>query len=424
MSSILPAEQWLRNQYALIFAVFVSFVGFAFVMPFLPLYVQELGVTNTQEAALWSGVLFAASPLLAATLAPLWGMIGDRYGYKIMLQRSLIAFVVLLFLMGLVRNVTELLILRLVLGFFGGFAALSMAFISTSSPPGQLSKSIGLMQSAQILSVAAGPLVGGFTADTLGIRNSFYVASALSLVALIPITFMLKEERRQAVAGSDGKRSLGFLDIFRVQNFLPLAAVLFIGQFIDKSFGPLLPLFVKELGTPASSAASMSGIILGLGAAAGALSAYLFGRMATGRSAKRLLLLSLVGGAVLVIPIAFVDTSLQLLALRVALGLMAGGTLTLGFTIGGKVIPIEIRGAAFGVLSSASMFGNAISPLASGGLAATGLRTMFLVDGILYLLIFVWIALAVPRSLEARRPTTPVAARTPETPQAGPPLGE
>lgn len=249
--------------------------------------------------------------------------------------------------------------------------------------------------------------MGGVTADILGIRNSFYVAAALSLVALITLTLILREEKRPRCRGEDGVKRRGFLDIFRVQYFLPLIGVLFIGQFIDKSFGPLLPLFVKELGTPADSAASMSGIILGLGATAGAVSASLFGRLATSRSAKRLLLLSLLGGAITVLPIAFVDSTLQLLALRVVMGLLAGGALTLGFTIGGKVIPLEIRGAAFGLLSAATMFGNAVSPLASGGLAATGLRTIFLVDGFLFMLSFLWIAFSVPGSVTRARAEAP-----------------
>lgn len=399
MKGILHTEQWQRNQYALTFAVFVSSVGFAFVTPFLPLYVQDLGIKDVEEAAFWSGLLFAASPLLAALFAPVWEAIGDRIGYKPMLQRSLIAFAILLALMGLVSNVGQLLVLRLVLGFFGGFGALSMAYISLSSPLNELGKSVGLMQSAQILSAAVGPLLGGFSADILGTRSSFYVAAVLSLVALLVLTFMLQEEKHQRRRGAEGDKRPNFFTIFRVQYFLPLVGVLFIGQFVDKSFGPLLPLFVQELGTPTDSVASMSGIILGLGATAGTASAYLFGRLATANSAKRLLLLSLLGGAATVFPIAFVGNTLQLLCLRVVMGLLAGGALTLGYTIGGKVIPLEVRGAAFGFLSAVTMFGNAVSPLASGGLAATGLRTMFMVDGVLFVLIFLWIAFSIPGSL-------------------------
>ena len=70
---ILPAEAWRRNQYVMVATVFVVFTGFAFVLPFLPLYVRELGVEDEEQAALWAGALIGIAPLLAGFLAPVWG---------------------------------------------------------------------------------------------------------------------------------------------------------------------------------------------------------------------------------------------------------------------------------------------------------------------------------------------------------------
>ena len=58
---ILPND-WRRNVWALTLTVFISFVGFQFFSPFLPLYIRELGVTDPAMIALWSGLQAAVTP--------------------------------------------------------------------------------------------------------------------------------------------------------------------------------------------------------------------------------------------------------------------------------------------------------------------------------------------------------------------------
>jgi DHA1 family multidrug resistance protein-like MFS transporter len=67
------AEGWQRNVWALALVVFTAFVGFQFFSPFLPLDVQELGVTKPAEIAVWSGVLMAVTPGVSGLLGPFWG---------------------------------------------------------------------------------------------------------------------------------------------------------------------------------------------------------------------------------------------------------------------------------------------------------------------------------------------------------------
>ena len=71
-----------RNQVVTVAMVFAVFTGFAFVLPFLPLYVRELGVEEPERAALWAGILIGISPLLAGFLAPVWGRLADRFGHS------------------------------------------------------------------------------------------------------------------------------------------------------------------------------------------------------------------------------------------------------------------------------------------------------------------------------------------------------
>src|SRR3954453_21427979 len=105
----LPSESWRRNQYAVFISVFVSWLGFSFVQPFLPLYIRQLGVSDVGQIALMSGVALGISPLMSGLLAPVWGILADRFGVKIMVQRSLFAFVVLNSLASMVVSPYQLL---------------------------------------------------------------------------------------------------------------------------------------------------------------------------------------------------------------------------------------------------------------------------------------------------------------------------
>src|SRR5262245_9861078 len=102
-------EQWRKNQIAITTSAAFIFFGYKLVIPFLPLYVRDLGIESTAGIAFWSGILLAASPLAASLAGPLWGKIGDRVGMRVMAQRATVANAVLWFSMGLARNVWELL---------------------------------------------------------------------------------------------------------------------------------------------------------------------------------------------------------------------------------------------------------------------------------------------------------------------------
>src|SRR2546428_2999617 len=181
-------EGWQRNVWALALIVFIAFVGFQFFSPFLPLYVQELGVTAPARVAVWSGVLLAITPSVAALLGPFWSMLADRVGRKLMMIRSLVGFVVTIAAMGLVTSVSQLFVARLLQGVFAGFSVMAMSLASVSCPRDKVPVAIARVQSAQLMSVAVGPAVGGYVASHFGIRLAFFATAglcALSLIGLI-----------------------------------------------------------------------------------------------------------------------------------------------------------------------------------------------------------------------------------------------
>src|SRR5713101_6809626 len=194
---MLPAEpeNWQRNVRALALVVFTAFVGFQFFSPFLPLYVQQLGVTDPRQVAVWSGVLMAVTPGVSGLLGPFWGRLADRVGRKLMLIRSLAGFVVIIGAMGLVTSVYQLFVARALQGVFAGFSVMAMAVASVSCPRDKVPVAVGRVQAAQLLSAAVGPAAGGYVASHFGIRYAFFVTAGLCAVSLIGLMVLFKEER-------------------------------------------------------------------------------------------------------------------------------------------------------------------------------------------------------------------------------------
>jgi MFS family permease len=174
---------------------------------------------------------------------------------------------------------------------------------------------------------------------------------------------------------------------------LPLLVVLFIVNFVGRSFTPILPLHLQLLGLSARRLASATGVLISAYSIAAAASATILGRASRHRPPQALLAATLVGGAAAVAPMAVAPTYEGVLALAVLLGLTAGGSLTLGYTIGGLLVPESVRTTAFGFFSGAALFGGALSPSFAGLVAHVSLRGIYWVDAALYLALAAALAL-------------------------------
>jgi DHA1 family multidrug resistance protein-like MFS transporter len=386
-----------RNQLVTVAMVFVVFTGFAFVLPFLPLFVRELGVEEPERAALWAGVLIGVSPLLAGLLAPFWGRLADRHGHKVVAVAALLSYVVLLALSAAVTRVEQLLALRVGIGLFGGIGPLGLAMATAQAPREETGRAVGLIQAAQILSAAIGPFAGGILADAIGTRRTFLATAALCALALV-LVLALYEERGHP--GTKATRAEpGFREIVALPGVVALLAVLFLVNFIGRSFTPILPLHLQLLGVPPGRLASATGVLISVYSVAAALSAWSLGRLSRTRSPLGLLGFTLVGGALAVAPMALVPRYELVLGLAVLLGLVSGGSLTLCYTIGGLMVPGAVRATAFGFFSGAALFGGAVSPTVAGLVAHASLRGIYWVDAALYVALAV--ALARGRALRA-----------------------
>ena len=368
-------------------------------MPFLPLYIRDLGVTDVGEIALWTGLTLGASPALAALTAPLWGRVGDRFGNKLLVQRSLISFIVAMTAMSYVTEPWHLFALRAIQGFFAGYGPLTLAMAAQSAPREKMAFAIGTVQTAQRMGPAIGPVIGGMLAPVFGLRNSFIVAAGFYFVAFIMISVMYKEPPRVA-RPAKGRERTPFTSILAFENFLLVMVVLFGLQLVDRSFGPILPLHLGEIGYSAERVPVIAGFLFSILAVTAATGNQLSSRLLK-RHSPRVVIAWAVLIAASGLGLFAMSATFWLMALAVGIvGLCLGTAVTTAFAAGGAVIPHDVHATAFGFLTSASLAGVALSPVLAGLIAARSIRAVF-ITGVVVLVI---LAIVVRRVMVERNP--------------------
>ena len=389
-------------------ASFIGFTGFTLVMPFLPLYLQELGVADVGEVALWSGLSLGVTPAMTALLAPLWGRIAARFGRKIMVERSLVSFIFLMAGMAYVTEAWHVFALRAVQGLFAGYGGIALTMVAESAPPARTAFAIGTVQTAQRLGPAVGPIIGGVVAQLVGLRNAFLVTSTFYIVAVV-VVFVMYDERRGGHADRpQAVEPLSFRNVLAFENFILLMAVVFGLQLVDRSFGPILPLYVAQLGTPLDRVPVIAGIIFSLAAVTAAIGNQMCAHLLRRMSPRTIITASAMIGAVAALIYVLAPHTAWLFVATPLFGVAIGTATTTTYTAASSVMPHTARGTGFGLLTTASLTALALSPIVSGVLGATSIRAVFLLD------VFALIALAAAVSRlmvisPLEKPTTPAA---------------
>jgi DHA1 family multidrug resistance protein-like MFS transporter len=377
--------QWQKNIYAIWSAQFLAMVGLTLIVPFLPFYIRTLGVLRLEDVERWSGFLFAAPFLVQALAAPLWGVLGDRYGRKIMVLRAMVGIGLTNMLSAFVRHVGELVILRAVQGGVSGFVAASNALVSASIPPDRLGAALGVLQTSLTAGGIVGPLIGGALADLVGYRSVFLITGAMCWVAAVVVLRATREEAPvpRVLRGGPGVRAN--LAYFLHSPALRTTAVLLCtSQIAIMSIEPIFAVYVSTLGVPPERAATLVGVLFSITGLTSMLGALLWGRTADRSGEAGVLALTLWGAAAAYAAQAWVGSPLPLFVLRAILGFFMGGMLPPLYAIVARSTPPERLGGIMGLTSSAIMLGSVIGPLVGGLLSAAigggwGIRWIFII---------------------------------------------
>ncbi len=375
------APDWRRNQAAVTAATFIGFTGFTLVMPFLPLYFEQLGVHEPSHIAVWSGLSLGVTPAVTAIMAPIWARLAERFGRKLMVARSLGSFVIIMSLMAFVTAPWQVFALRAIQGLFAGYGPIAMTMAAESAPPDQLAAAIGWVQTAQRLGPALGPVIGGTLAQAVGIRETFLVSAGVYALAfaLVIVGYRETRARRPAHHESTGD-TVTFATLATVPHFVLLTATVFGLQLVDRSLGPILPLYLGEIGFSSARVPMLAGVLFTATAAMAAVgnqvSAWLLMRQRAS--------LVIPGMAALAAAAALVFGAAApwavLLGAALVFGFAIGVATTCTYTAATHTLPASWRGVAFGYLTSAYLVGLAVSPVVAGFIGAASMRAVFLAD--------------------------------------------
>ena len=377
-----PAHpDWRRNQAAVTIATFIGFTGFTLSMPFLPLYFEQLGVHGTGPLAIWSGVSLGITPAITALMAPAWSRVAERRGRKLMVMRSLLAFVVVMAALAAVRSPWQVLALRALLGFFAGYGPIAITMAAESAPHEHMATAIGWVQTAQRLGPTLGPVMGGFLAAKAGLRETFILAAVLYLGALVLVLVGYREEGlRAAAAPGDTDGPPTWTTVRAMPHFLLYFGTIFGLQLADRSFGPVLPLYLGEIGTSPEHVAFVSGTLFTITAGAAALGHHLTNRLLQRWRSSVVVALAAAGAAIGAIVFGLAPQTEVLMGTAVMFGLGIGIATTAVYTAAGRATAVSARGVVFGYLTTSYLTALAISPVVAGLIGAQSMRAVFFVD--------------------------------------------
>jgi DHA1 family multidrug resistance protein-like MFS transporter len=402
-------QLWKRNLIVLWFGQFLVMGGMTMIIPFLPLYIQKLGVTDPDRAAIWAGIIFAGNFVTAFFFQPVWGKLADRYGRKVMLLRSGFGMALVMTLMGFSTSPWHLLALRLLNGMISGFNPASIALMSTVTPREKMGFAMGVLQSGTVAGTILGPFFGGLMAGWVGFEPIFYITGTLLFIATLLAMWIVKEQFDAKEAAKLPSASIlqGLRQLKTVPQLPALFAVTFMIQFSLLSSMPLLPLFIQEMHGNIPLLAFYAGLVGPVTGISNIIASPLLGRLGDKVGADKVLLLSLIGAAIVFIPHFFVQNIWQLLTVRFFMGMCMGGLLPSVNSLIRRYTPNGMESRAYSFNTSALALGNMAGPVIAGVASAwIGIRGIFLVAAVMLVCNVIWVrrSLLVGKSEDTTNP--------------------
>ena len=383
-------EQWKKTLAICCFSTFIVSIGMGQMAPMLPIYIEELGITDPAEISHWSGIIFGANFITLAIAAPVWGRLSDRYGRRLMVLRASLWLSIIMIGMGFARSVWDLAFLRLLQGAMSGFLGAVIPLVAQETPKERSGWALGMFFTSQVSGALIGPLFGGFLAEQLNCRATFLAIGAfcfLGFLAALGIKETAHQQSKQA--------SLSFADCWQKLPDQRLIISLFITNFVLQftlmSSHPIITVYIKTLIPETEHLALISGAIFSATGFASMISASKIGNISDRIGPDKVLFTALVTAGIVSIPQAFVSTPLQLGLLRFILGIATAGLLPSINSLIRRYTPSDSLGRIYGVNQSSQFIGMFSGSLFGGTFSGMfGIPVILILSGILLLINAVW----------------------------------
>ena len=388
-------ETWKRTVYISLLCVFCTSFGVSQLAPILPLYFHDLGVKTPEAMSLWSGLATGATYLIVCLAAPFWGRVADKKGRKITLIRSSFGMALCNLLLAFQTTPEGVVLIRLVQGLVSGFYTATITLIASETPLERTGWALGLLASANLTGSLIGPLIGGYLADIIGIRNDFILVGILMSIAGVLATVFIHENYQP-------KANVEKLTLSKLKEKIPefnsivaLCIASFIYAICIMSLQPVISIYIKGIvPSNTGNVAFIAGAVFSAMGIAQLISSSPLGKLVDKIGPRKVLMVSLIYVGILNIPQAYVSDVYQLAIIRFLQGFGLGGMLPALNTYLSSKTPREFTGQVFSYNQSSLFLGYFLGSIGGASLMAwLGFTTLFWASGGLFLVSALWIGL-------------------------------
>ena len=370
-------------------------LGVSQLAPILPLYFHDLGVQTPESMSLWSGLATGATYIIVCLAAPFWGRVADKKGRKITLIRSSFGMALCNVLIAFQTTPEGVVLIRLIQGLVSGFYSASITLIASETPIERTGWALGLLASANLAGSLIGPLIGGYIADTVGIRNDFIIVGTLMGLAGVLATIFIHEN--YVPKPNPEKLSISKLkeQIPEFNSIVALCVASFIYAICIMSLQPVISVYIKGIvPSDTENLAFIAGAVFSAMGIAQLMSSSPLGKLVDKIGPRKVLVVSLIYVGILNIPQAYVTDVYQLAIIRFLQGFGLGGMLPALNTYLSSKTPREFTGQVFSYNQSCLFFGYFLGSVGGASLMAwLGFTTLFWASGGLFIISALWIGL-------------------------------
>ena len=387
-------ESWKKNLYVTWAAQILSIAGFGFVLPFLPYFIQEVGVTNPEELNRWVGLINSIASVGMGLMAPIWGILSDKFGKKLMMVRAMLFGSVLLFSMSFSQTVQGIFVLRMLQGIFCGTVTAAATLIASGTPKRRLSFALGFLASSTFIGFSLGPLLGGLAAEYFGYRLAFKIGGLLQAMGLAFVLIFVREVRLPKTDTADDAEVRAGVKV-NIGVMALILGLFFILRYARMMMPPFVPLHVQNVLGTIEGASAAVGIISALMALAAATAGITIVRL--GDRMDKLLLISICLGAsmLLTLPTFYTGGLYGFTAFYVLSAFAMGSiepTLQSYFS---ERTPADRRGRMFGIQTLVASLGWFLAPLTASYVSnRLSVSHVFLVTSFIFGIAFLYSLLA------------------------------